>query len=98
MILSLPSLEPVRYFNWVSKKLNGENILKWIGSVDTIYHWQEMYNIRVTTLANKLSVSFNDIRSAFLLNHRYKDLQCEDGTHPNKSGYELIYKTIADQY
>ena len=49
-------------------------------------------------LAAKLSVPLIDIRSTSLMNHHYKDLLCEDGIHPNKAGYELIYKTIAKQY
>ncbi len=98
IMLSLPPLEPMRFFKWISKKLNKENIMKWMGSVDTIYRWQELYNLKVVILANKLSVPLIDIRSAFLLNHQYRDLLCEDGMHPNKAGHELIYKTIAQKY
>lgn len=98
IMLSLPPLDPSKYFNWISRKLNRGNILKWLGSVDTIYRWHEMYNLHSVMLAAKLSVPLIDIRSAFLMNHNYKDLLCEDGIHPNKAGYELIYKTIAVQY
>lgn len=95
IMLTLPPLVPERYFEWVSKSLNKENILMWIGSVDVIYRWQEMYNLKVILLAKKLAIPLIDIRSAFLNKRQYKEFLCEDGVHPNKLGYELIYKTIA---
>lgn len=94
IMLSLPPLVPERYFEWFSENLNKENILKWIGSVDVIYRWQEMYNLKVVLLAKKLSNPLIDIRSAFLNKRQYKDYLGEDGIHPNKSGYKLIYETV----
>ncbi len=98
ILLTLPPLDPGRYFNWVSKGINRENILKWLGDVDMIYRWQEMYNVEVMLLATKLSVPIIDIRTAFLKCHNYRDYICSDGIHPNSAGYELIYKTIGEQY
>ncbi|HOJ11691.1 MAG TPA: SGNH/GDSL hydrolase family protein [Clostridiales bacterium] len=98
IILTLPPLEPNRYFNWISRGINSDNILKWLGSVDMIYRWQEMYNVEVMLLASKMAVPIIDIRSAFLKCSNYFDFLCSDGIHPNKAGYELIYKTIFEQY
>jgi len=98
VILTLPPLDPEKYFCWISRKLNGDRILKWLGSIDMIYRWQEMYNIRILMLASKLSVPVIDIRSPFLMKNNYNSLLCRDGIHPNRSGYELIYKTIAEEY
>jgi len=98
IILTLPPLEPTRFFNWVSRGINKENILKWLGDVDMIYRWQEMYNVEVMLLASKLAVPIIDIRSAFLRCNHYRDLLCSDGIHPNNNGYSLIYKTISEQY
>lgn len=98
VILTLPPLEPNRFFHWVSKGINKDNILKWLGDVDMIYRWQEMYNIEVMLLATKMAVPIIDIRSAFLKCNNYRDLICSDGIHPNKEGYDLIYKTIGEQY
>lgn len=96
IMLTLPPLVPERYFEWFSENLNKENILKWIGSVDVIYRWQEMYNLKVVLIAKKLSIPLIDIRSAFLKKRKYKDFLCKDGIHPNKLGYELIYNTIKE--
>ncbi|HQD19925.1 MAG: SGNH/GDSL hydrolase family protein [Bacillota bacterium] len=98
VVLTLPPLEPNRFFNWVSRGLNRDNILSWLGDVDMIYRWQEMYNIEVMLLATKLDVPIIDIRGAFLKHNRYQDLICPDGIHPNSDGYSLIYKTIGEQY
>jgi len=98
VILTLPPLEPQRFFDWVSRGVNKENILKFLGEVDMIYRWQERYNVEVMLLASKLSVPIIDIRSAFLESNNYRDYLCNDGIHPNSEGYNLIYKTIAQQY
>lgn len=98
IILNLPPLEPNRYFNWVSRGLNADNILKWLGDVNMIYRWQERYNVEVMLLATRLNVPIIDIRSAFLKHNNYHDFLCFDGIHPNSEGYELIYRTIGEQY
>ncbi|MEE0439602.1 MAG: SGNH/GDSL hydrolase family protein [Ruminococcus sp.] len=98
ILLSLPPLDPQRYFNWISRNLNAANILHWLGGVDTIYRWQEMYSMKVALLASKLSVPFIDFRSAFLERHHYGNLLCADGIHPNLEGHKLIYRTIRRQY
>ena len=80
------------------RNLHPDNILHWLGGVDTIYRWQEMYNMKVLLLAQKLHVPVVDIRSAFLAQHGYQALLCEDGIHPNRKGHRFIYKTIMQQY
>ena len=62
------------------------------------FEWQEMYNMKVLLLAQKLHVPVVDIRSAFLAQHGYQALLCEDGIHPNRKGHRFIYKTIMQQY
>ena len=98
IILTMPPLVAERYFSWVSQGKRSENILNWLGSVASIYRWQEMYNLKVVMLAKKLNVRLIDIRTAFLQNHHYEDIISKDGIHPNEIGYELIYRTVAEQY
>lgn len=94
LLISLPPLDPKKYFAWISKGLNAENILKWLGDVDHIYRWHEMYNLVVLRLSAKKDVPLVDIRQAFLQKRRYQDLFCEDGIHPNKEGHRLISDVI----
>lgn len=97
-ILTLPPLDPGKFFKWVSRGINADNILKWLGDIGMIYRWQELYNLEVMKIAQKLAVPIIDIRSSFLKCHNYGDLICEDGIHPNLEGHELILRTIAKQY
>lgn len=96
VILSLPPIDAKRYFAWISHNLNPKNILSWLGDIDFIYRWHEMYNLATCRLAKKCGVPYIDISSAFLEKTNYRDLICEDGIHPNKKGHELICKTIYD--
>ena len=99
IIINLPPLDPKRYFNWISKDLDKSAILQWLGGdINMIYRWQEMYNVEVMLLAIKTKVPIIDIRSAFLKYNNYSEFLCFDGIHPNNDGYELIYKTIGEQY
>lgn len=96
VVLSLPPIDAQRYFTWISRKLNPKNILSWLGDIDFIYRWHEMYNLAALRLAKDCGAQFIDISSAFLEKSNYRDLICEDGIHPNKKGHELICKTISE--
>ena len=98
--LNLPPIVAARYFRNISQRAGvcAENVLKWLGSVETIYRYQEMYSIMVEKIARAVDVALIDIRSAFLSDHHYENFICEDGIHPNSKGYELIYKSVIDQY
>ena len=98
--LNLPPIVAARYFKNISQRAGvcAENVLKWLGSVETIYRYQEMYSIMVEKIARAVDVALIDIRSAFLSDHHYENLICEDGIHPNSKGYELIYKSVIEQY
>src|SRR5690606_41792592 len=99
IVVPVQPLVPDKCFEWISRNLSKHHIVTWVGGdVNVIYRWQELYNAQVTRLASQLSVPLIDIRSAFLLNHDYQNLICEDGIHPNEAGYELIYKTVSEQY
>src|SRR5574344_122791 len=94
--LNLPPIVPARYFKKITEKAGicAENVLKWLGSVETIYRYQEMYSIMVEKIARAVDVVLIDIRSAFLADHHYENFICEDGIHPNSKGYELIYNSV----
>lgn len=97
LVLNLPPLDAQKYFNWIIKGLNKENILKWLGgSEEYIYRWHEMYNMSLCKLTNKTNVPLIDIRSIFLEKHDYKSYFCIDGIHPNEQGHALIVQAIED--
>lgn len=94
VLLSLPPIDAKRYFAWISRGRNANNILQWLGDVEYIYRWHEMYNLSVNRLARIHNVPLIDISSAFLQTGHYQKLICEDGIHPNQDGHKLISTTI----
>lgn len=95
ILLSLPPLNQQRFFDWICRGLNRENIMKWLGDVNYIYRWQEAYNLILFQLASEHQVPLIDIRKIFLENRHYGDLLCADGMHPSKQGHALIHSTLA---
>ncbi len=95
VLLSLPPIDAKRYFAWISRGLNAQNLLHFLGDIEYIYRWHEMYNLAVCRIAIKHQVPLIDISSAFLKTGNYQSLICEDGIHPNANGHKLISETIA---
>lgn len=92
VLMSLPPIDAERYFKWISKYNDSieKNILKWLGSVNKIYWWQEKYNSAVICAAQATNTKWIDVRSAFLQTPDYTKLICKDGIHPNRSGHRVI--------
>jgi lysophospholipase L1-like esterase len=97
VIMSLPPICAEKYFNWITRNgLSKEKILSWLGDVQTIARYQELYSLAVTEIALSTSSQLIDIRSAFLERRDYARLICDDGIHPNLDGHELITKVCTD--
>lgn len=99
IMMSLPPIDSDRFFNYLSKGLNKENILKWLkGKTSNLYHWHELYNMEIFKMALHLQVPVIDITSPFLEIKNSSDYFCEDGIHPNEKGHQLIAGTIFQKY
>lgn len=96
VLVTLPPIDSKRFFDWVSKGLNKENILKFLGDVEHIGRWQGMYNETVKKLSKLYNLPILDIRSIFFNQKTITDFICEDGIHPNQKGHQLIYKAISE--
>lgn len=94
LVFNLPPLDSKRFFDWVSKGLSAENILKWLGDVEHIYRWHKSYSDTVCRIAEETGTPLIDIRSSFLDLPDYCELLCEDGMHPNSKGHRLIFDTV----
>ena len=95
VILSMPVIDPDRFFETVSLGLNRDNILQWLGGrTIRISHWHEMYNLELFKLARQKEVSIVDITSPFLEQANYSDYLCADGIHPNERGHALIAEVL----
>lgn len=87
---------PDRYLEWISRPLDREKILNYLGAAEYIYRWQERYDIAVREIAAKLNVKLFDIRTRFLQERRIGDLMSVDGIHPNEKGHALIARTALE--
>jgi len=96
ILTTLPPLSAQKFFNWFCNGLNKENILKWLGSVEAIYRWQENYSRVVEKIADETNTLLVDLRGAFLKHRRIENLMCEDGTHPNTEGQKIITQAFLD--
>ncbi len=97
VLLSLPPIDSIKYFNYISRKLNANNILKWMeGNKQFLSNWHERYNIEVFKLAINNKIPIIDITSKFLEIKNYSELLCDDGIHPNEKGHSLIVEAIKE--
>lgn len=98
VLMTLPPLEPYNYFKWISNKSKdySQNILKWLGSVNTIYTWHENYNSIIVKISKETQTNLIDVRSAFLSNNSYESYLCVDGIHPNQQGHKIIAEKILE--
>ena len=90
VLVTPPPLDANRYFEWVSRKLLPENIMRYLGDVQYIYRWQEHYAGAVRRIAAEAGCALCDILDQFLMLRRIDRLLCVDGIHPNQDGYTII--------
>ena len=91
VMMSIPPIDAERYFDFITRGgLSQENILKWLGDVEHIYRWQELYSHAVTNIAMETNCRYIDVRSEFLTQWDYKQYLCEDGIHLNEKGHRLL--------
>ena len=96
--MSLPPIDAEKYFRWITRDgLSRDHILQWLGDIQMIYRFQELYSSMITRIAYETGCLFVDVRSAFLDKHNYKQLLCEDGIHPNEQGHQLIYDAFSQK-
>lgn len=97
VITNLPPIDANKYIKWICRKgLNEDNIKKWLGSVDRIYKYQELYAQAVQNIALEESCHLIDVRSEFLQQKDVSQCLCEDGIHPNLRGHQLIYNAFSN--
>ena len=99
VLMTLPPIDAEKYLNAICTNVNcvRENILHWLGDVNMIYRYHEMYSGAITSLAARKSLPLVDVRTLFLDKHNYRDLISDDGIHPSDKGYSIIYSAFHDR-
>ena len=98
VLMTLPPIDAERYFRFlVGTRLNPKHILHWLGDVQQIYRYQEMYSMLVERVAREFSIQLIDLRQKCLEYHGFvKKMLCEDGLHLTEEGQRFMGETIAD--
>lgn len=96
ILMTLPPLVADRYFKTICTGLDENYILSWLGDAHYLYRWHEMYSLETAKLALKNNCFLIDMRTAFLAEHNYQRLICEDGIHPNEEGHKFMAKILIE--
>lgn len=95
VLMTLPPIDAERYLNWVAPdEAERRSILRWLGDVQVIYRFQEMYSGLVSHVAAETGALLADIRPSFLQRHDARALLCSDGIHPNEAGHQVIFEAL----
>jgi hypothetical protein len=94
VLITPPPLVAERFVPWVSRGLNEENILRYLGDAHHVYRWQEQYGLAVHKVARHTQCKLFDLRAFFLRERVLGDLYCIDGMHPNEEGHRVIYQAV----
>lgn len=94
LLVTPPPLDAQRFFNWVTKGLDADAVLRYLIDVQNIYRWQERYAIAVRDVALETGCDIFDLRDVFLSRRDVADLISLDGMHPNTKGHMLIAEAL----
>ncbi len=89
-VCNLVPIDSERFMNWVSRGLNFDNILNWLGDINRIARWQEYYSHIAEKVAKTAKCPVLDLRSIFLAHQSMKNMIGIDGIHPSPEGHSLI--------
>lgn len=95
VILSLPPIDSTKYYQWITRNLDSNNILSFLeGDIKFLENWHERYNLEVFQIARNKNAKIIDITSPILEKKNYSNYLCIDGIHPNEEGHILIADAI----
>ncbi len=95
ILVNLPPIHSEKYFAWISRGLNPQAILSWLGDKELIYRHHESYSLAVMEIARNLACDLIDVRQPFLMKRDYYNYLCEDGIHPNERGHAIMNQAFS---
>jgi len=99
ILMTLPPINSDRYLDHICRGgLDRNRILHWLGDLYNIERYQELYSLRVATVALETQTQLIDIRSGFLAKRNCNSLICIDGIHPSAKGHELIMDLLRESH
>jgi lysophospholipase L1-like esterase len=94
IITNMLPFDPKSYLQWVTRSLDRDRIMNWLGEENRIYRRNELYCRSLEQLAREEAIPIIDLRTVFLRKPLMSEYYCEDGVHPNRRGQELIAQTL----
>ena len=98
VVINLIPVYGQRYFDWFSRKSDPKALMRFLGTTDSIEHWNEMYNLAVMKVAVSRNAPVLDVRSAFLYRRAFDALFSSDGIHPSVEGHRKMYEFLLPQF
>lgn len=95
VLVTPPPLAAERFVPWISRGLDAEAILRYLGDMHHVYRWQEQYALTVHKVARVTGCALIDLRAWFLKDLDLGSLYCVDGMHPNRKGHQ-VYAQAAE--
>jgi len=99
VLMTLPPIDAERYFRFICSRggLDPKRILRWLGDINMIYRFQELYSDAIYKLSVRKNIACVDVRSVFLSDRGFKDLISADGIHLTVAGYARIFETLISE-
>lgn len=92
ILMTLPPLDAQKYLDFIARLGSDKSaVLHWLGDVQMIYRWQELYSDAIARLAARMDLPLADVRSRLLARRDYADLIARDGIHLTEAGYSLVF-------
>ena len=99
VLMTLPPLDAQRYLDFIGRLgSDTKAVLHWLGDVQMIYRWQEMYSNAIAQLASRLDLPLVDVRSRFLSRRDCGSLIARDGIHLTQAGYALVFEELGKTF
>ena len=87
-ICTLVPIDSERFMNWVTRGLDYNNVLRWLGDINIISRWQEKYSRLSEKVAGLANCKLIDLRSVF--SNNMGSLLGIDGMHPSAEGHAIL--------
>lgn len=96
LLMTLPPIDAERYFEFIARGNSKKNLLQWLGDVNMIYRFHEMYSNAIAKIALQTNTLLVDVRARFLDKRNYRQLIGLDGIHLAPDGYKLLVSAFQD--
>lgn len=96
VILGLPTIDTQKYFDYIAKGRNSEEILSWLGGSHVyIANIYEIYRSELRNIAEEEQVSLIEIAPQMRRESNFSELLSEDGIHLSTTGRDFARTLVS---